>query len=44
MKGRIFMKFLERVEKLKLENEEKILLVRSGAFVIAVGNLSLIHI
>ena len=32
------MKFLERVEKLKLENEEKILLVRSGAFVIAVGN------
>ncbi len=36
MKGKIFI--LERVEKLKLENEEKILLVRSGAFVIAVGN------
>ena len=32
------MKFLERIEELKLENKGKILLVRCGVFVIATGN------
>ena len=32
------MKFLKRIEKIKSENEDKIVLARCGLFVVAVGN------
>ena len=32
------MRFLKRVEKIKLENKNKIVLARCGAFVVAIGN------
>lgn len=32
------MKFLKRIEKIKSENENKIVLARCGAFVVAIGN------
>ena len=32
------MRFLKRIEKIKSENEDKIVLARCGVFVIAVGN------
>lgn len=32
------MKFLKRIEKIKLENEDRIVLARCGVFVVAVGN------
>ena len=32
------MKFLKRIEKIKLENKESIVLARCGAFVVAIGN------
>ena len=32
------MRFLKRIEKIKLENKDKIVLARCGAFVVAIGN------
>lgn len=32
------MKFVKRIEKIKLENKDKIVLARCGAFVVAIGN------
>ena len=32
------MKFLKRIEKIKSENENKIVLARCGGFVVAIGN------